>query len=298
METNRIYNEDCLVTLAGMPSNFLDLTITSPPYNVNLGKNRFNKKGYDVHEDNLSHEEYMGWLDGIFAQIYHKTKSGGRCAINVGDGKNGRISTHSDIIQRMKTIGWLPFTTIIWNKMHTSNRTAWGSYQSPSCPSFPSAFEYILVFAKDDLKLQTKGETDLTKEEFAKWAFGMWDFKGVSKKENSHPAPFPVELPLRLIKMLTWQDAVVYDPFMGSGTTAVACMKMGRKYVGSEVSKDYFDESILRLEKTQLNKSILHIEKVLKQRLPKIETAFAKEQLHKACLRFQKGYLERKNLNK
>ena len=244
MRTNHIYHENCLATLDRMDDGYLPLTVTSPPYNVDLGNNKHNQdKSYDTHDDNLTHESYMESMKDIFTKIHQKTQSGGRCIINIGDGKNGRIPTHSDYIQMMSEIGWLPMANIVWNKRNVSGRTAWGSYGSPSAPSLPPPFEYIMVFSKDGYKLQqpeNKAELiDITKEEFVEWSLALWDFKGASRKKIGHPAPFPVELPLRCIKMFSWATSVVYDPFMGSGTTALACLQTRREYIGSEISEAY-----------------------------------------------------------
>jgi len=170
MQTNHIYHENCLVTLDRMEDGYLPLTVTSPPYNVDLGNNKHNQdKSYDTHDDNLTHEAYMESMKEIFTKIHQKTQSGGRCIINIGDGKNGRIPTHSDYIQMMSEIGWMPMANIVWNKRNVSGRTAWGSYGSPSAPSLPPPFEYIMVFAKDSYKLpqpENKAELiDITKEE-------------------------------------------------------------------------------------------------------------------------------------
>lgn len=242
---NTIFNEDCLQTLDRMEDGYIDLTITSPPYNVDLK--------YDQYCDKLEYESYICWLSEIFDKIYSKTKLGGRCVINIGDQKNGQIPLHSDVIQLMIKIGWLPFTIILWDKQNCKSRTAWGSYMLPSQPSFPRPFEYILVFAKEFLKLQNKGQTDLKRQEFIDWSLGIWRFNPETKKIR-HPAPFPIELPQRCMKMLSWIDSIVYDPFMGSGTTAIACKLNQRIYIGSEISKDYCDIANERIQKIKITK--------------------------------------------
>lgn len=247
MIENKIFNEDNLETLKRIPNDYIDLTVTSPPYNVDLGNNKLNKNPYDLYDDNKEHKEYIKWLKCLFQEIYTKTKDGGRCVINIGDGQNGRIPTHSDIIQMMIEIGWLPYTTIIWDKNQVGSRTAWGSFMNCSAPSFPTPFEYILVFCKNSRKLLTIGDTDLTKDEFIKWSLAKWTFNGETSK-TGHPAPFPIELPMRCIKMFSWIGSVVYDPFMGSGTTAIASIQTNRKYIGSEISDTYYKLATERIK--------------------------------------------------
>lgn len=240
LEINKIYCEDNIKTMNRMDDNFIDLTVTSPPYNVDLGNNKYNKNPYALYNDNKEYKEYLKWLEKIFGLLYLKTKSGGRCVINIGDGKNGRVPTHSDIIQLMNGIGWITYTIIIWNKNQSSSRTAWGSWLSASSPSFPTPFEYILVFCKNSYKLQYKGESDLEKEDFIKWSLALWSFApDTRQKKIGHPAMFPVELPLRCIKLFSYKNAIVYDPFMGSGTTAIVSVKTGRSYIGSEITEEY-----------------------------------------------------------
>ncbi len=246
---NKIYNEDCMITLDRMDDNFIDLTVTSPPYNVDLGNNKYNKiAAYDIYRDNKSHNDYMAWLKIIFSKIYQKTVSGGRCVINIGSGKNGKIPTVANIITTMADIGWLPLTTIVWDKKTTSNRAAWGSWNSPSSPSFPTPFEFILIFAKDSMKLLKSGVSDLHKEEFTKWAYAKWEFGTEKRTKINHPSPFPIELPTRCIKMLSWVDSIIYDPFSGSGTTAIACIKNKRNFIGSEISAEYCTISQQRID--------------------------------------------------
>ena len=144
---------------------------------------------------------------------------------------------------------YIPMTIIIWDKCQTSNRTAWGSYLSPSSPSFPRPFEYILVFAKETKKLQYKGKTDLTREEFIDWSLGYWKFAPEKRqKKFGHPAMFPEELPKRLIKMFSWKDALVVDLFNGAGTTCKVAKDLNRNYIGFDISKEYCDISNERLE--------------------------------------------------
>jgi len=246
---NKIYNEKCEETIARMENNFLDLVVTSPPYNVDLGKNKYNKNSYDLYCDNKNHKDYIEWLGNIFLSLRPKLKDGGRIVINVGDSKNGAIPTSSDLIQYLSNMHYIPMAHIIWDKGQTSNRSAWGSYLSPSCPSFPTPFEHILIFANKNKKLQWKGETDLTKEEFVAWATALWKFKPeIKAKKIGHPAPFPLELPKRCIKMFSWVNSVVYDPFMGAGTTAIACKMLNRKYIGSEISEKYCKTAAERLK--------------------------------------------------
>lgn len=247
IELNRIYNEDCIRTLSRIDVGFIDLTITSPPYNVALN--------YDTIDDNLPYQEYLDWLKEIFELVYLKTKTGGRCVINIGDGINGRVSKHSDVIQLMKNIGWLTSATIIWEKMNSVNNCAWGTYNSPRNPSFVSSFEYILVFCKEQYAMNYIGETDLDKKNFIQWANGIWKFPGIRRKESMHPAAFPIELPLRCMKMLSWKNSIIYDPFMGSGATAIACKLTGRNWIGSEVSEDYCKIAQKRLEHTIIHKN-------------------------------------------
>jgi site-specific DNA-methyltransferase (adenine-specific) len=137
----------------------------------------------------------------------------------------------------------------VWNKQQTSNRAAWGTYCSPLSPSFPSPFEYILIFAKETKSLQGRGETDLTAEEFKEWAYGIWTFPPETRqKKFGHPAMFPYELPKRAIKMLSWVGATVLDPFNGAGTTTLAASNLGRDAIGFDISADYCKTAINRKE--------------------------------------------------
>ncbi len=246
----KIINEDCLIGIPKIDDYSIDLVVTSPPYNVNLGSNEYNKNGYDLYVDNKCHQEYILWLKSIFKELYPKMSIGGKVCINIGDGKNGSVPTSSDVIQFMKELKYIPLTHIIWNKSQVGCRVAWGSFGSALCPSFPTPFEHILVFCKENRKIQRMvGKTDLTKKEFVKWSLALWNFPPeTQQKKFGHPAMFPEELSKRCIKMFSFTDSMILDPFSGLGTTAVVCKKLGRNFIGFEISADYCKKSEERLK--------------------------------------------------
>lgn len=249
MQVNKIHNIDCFTGLNQLSDDYIDLIVTSPPYNVDLGNNKYNKNPYDMYNDNLDHKDYLSWLESVFAICYRKLKSGGRVCINIGDGKNGAVPTSSDIIQFMcGNLKYIPMTHIIWNKQQASSRTAWGSFNLPSSPSFPTPFEHILVFAKESRKLSYKGVTDLIKKEFIDWSLALWTIAPENRqKQFGHPAMFPEEIPRRLIKMFSWMGALVVDPFNGAGTTTKVARELGRNFIGFEISKEYCEIAESRL---------------------------------------------------
>lgn len=248
---NQIICDDCINAANYLQKESIDLIITSPPYNVKLGDNKYNKRPYDLYNDNKDHKEYIDWLMHRMATIIPLLKEGARVCINIGDGKNGRVPTHVDVVYRMTNmLGFLPMTTILWDKHNCSNRTSWGSWMSPSNPSFPTPIEYILVFAHKTYKKEgNKDDITISKKEFIDFSLGKWTFPGV--KHPVHPAPFPRELPYRLIQMLSYRGDVVYDPFMGIGTTLTTAKEIGRKYVGTDISQQYVDITIKALNDTK-----------------------------------------------
>jgi len=250
---NKIHCGDCLELIPKLPDESIDITICSPPYNVDLGKNKYNKNPYDLYNDNLDHQEYIRWLCNIFAILKPKMVEGGRVCINIGDGKNGAVPTHTDIIQFMtKELGYLIKTVIIWNKNQIGNRTAWGSWKSPSNPSFPTPFEYILIFCNGSQKKSGRKENiTVSKEEFIEYSLALWEFAPESRMNElyEHPAMFPIELPKRLIQQLSYKGDTVLDIFSGMGTTCLAAEILERQWIGFELSEDYTNRSIKRIQK-------------------------------------------------
>ena len=236
------HNMDIKLGLPSLPDNTIDLSIQSPPYNLNID--------YDEFDDNQAYEEYLTDLEDVFREVFRVTVNGGRCCINVGDKQNGKVPIHSDIIQIMQSIGWLPYSTIIWDKQNVSNRMAVGSWCSPSSPSFPTPFEYILIFAKGLYKKSgRKEDITINKQDFMRDTLAIWRITPETRSE--HPAPFPISIPFRLINLLSFKGDVVADFYSGSGTTAIASIKLGRNFFGYELSDQYHKMSTDRIRKEQ-----------------------------------------------
>lgn len=225
--------------MSDIPDNSLHLMITSPPYNVS--------KEYD---DDLSLDEYLQLLQNVFTETYRVLVNGGRACINVANiGRKPYIPLSDFISSMMIEIGFNMRGEIIWNKGAGAGvSTAWGSWQSASNPTLRDTHEYILIFSKGDYKRE-KGtrENTITKEQFIEWTKSIWTMNPESAKKIGHPAPFPEELPFRLIQLYSFKDDIILDPFMGSGTTAVSALKSQRKFVGYDTSPDYINLANNRL---------------------------------------------------
>ena len=247
---NKIYCGKSEEVIDQLPDKCVNLIVTSPPYNVNLGDTKSQRDGYDEYDDNLSHEDFLNERRIFFYKAKRILKDGARVCINIGDHKNGQIPVGAELIHIMtRELGYNMFTTIVWNKNNqTSNRCSWGSFMSPSAPSFPTPFEWILIFSKGSRKLLHEGESDLDRKEFIDWSFSYWFFSPEQKMNKfGHPAMFPEELPKRCIKMLTYKGDTVLDPYNGTGTTCVVAKKFERNYIGIDLSKKYCDVANKRL---------------------------------------------------
>jgi len=228
-----IYNEDILTTTS-IKDNSVDLIVTSPPYNVDIH--------YGQHKDNMTYEEYLEFTRKWLKKCYNLTKDDGRFCLNIPLDKNkgGQQSVCADITTIAKQVGWKYHSTIIWNEQNISKRTAWGSWLSASAPYVIAPVEVIVVLYKRCWKKTSgSGKSDISKNEFVEWTNGVWTFTGESRNRIGHPAPFPVELPRRCIKLFSFIGDTVLDPFLGSGSTLVACIKTDRKGIGVEIDKEY-----------------------------------------------------------
>ena len=219
--------------MSAIPDASIHLMVTSPPYNA--------KKEYD---DDLSLDAYRELLRSVFAETYKKLVTGGRACINIANlGRKPYIPLHSHIIEDMLEIGYYMRGEIIWDKAASAgSSTAWGSWLSAANPVLRDVHEYILVFSKDSFSRKRNGkENSIRKEDFLAWTKSVWTFPSVSAKRIGHPAPFPEELPHRLIQLYTFVGDVVLDPFCGSGTTCLSATKSGRHYIGYDIEEKYIE---------------------------------------------------------
>lgn len=227
--------------MAELPDRSIHLMVTSPPYNVG--------KEYD---DDLTLQDYLEFLRRVWAETWRVLVPGGRACINVANlGRKPYIPLHLYIVESMLEIGFGMRGEIIWDKGASSAAsTAWGSWRSPANPTLRDVHEYILVFSKGSFRRKpAEGRTGtIESDQFLEATRSLWAFPAASARKVGHPAPFPVELPYRLIQLYTYSGEVILDPFMGSGQTALAARKAGRHYIGYEVDPGYVRLAEERLE--------------------------------------------------
>ncbi|MEB2334532.1 MAG: site-specific DNA-methyltransferase [Anaerolineaceae bacterium] len=237
----KIIHDDVIATDCVADSS-VDLIVTSPPYNVDIA--------YNSHKDDISYAAYLEFSQKWMARCYEWLKDDGRFCLNIPLDKNkgGQQSVGADLTTLAKQIGFGYHSTIIWNEGNISRRTAWGSWMSASAPYVIAPVELILVLYKNKWK-KTGGSkvSDVTRDEFMEWTNGVWTFNGESKKRVGHPAPFPLELPRRCVKLFSYVGDTVLDPFSGSGSTIVAAVTNGRQAVGIEVDAKYCELSKKRV---------------------------------------------------
>ncbi|MHA1196163.1 MAG: DNA-methyltransferase [Promethearchaeota archaeon] len=222
-----------------LPDCSVHLVVTSPPYNVSK-----------EHDNDLTLDEYLNLLETVFKEVWRVLVPGGRVAINVANvGRKPYIPLHSFIIQMILNLNFHMRGEIIWDKGASAGiSTAWGSFASASNPCLRDVHEYILIFSKLTNKLGKLNKKDsISKKNFIEWSKSIWRFPAESARKIGHPAPFPLELPLRLIEFYSHMGDIVLDPFIGSGTTAIAAIKLKRHYIGYEISSKYYKLAMNRI---------------------------------------------------
>jgi site-specific DNA-methyltransferase (adenine-specific) len=223
-----------------LPDSCIHLMVTSPPYNV--------RKDYD---EDLTLEEYLAMLARVFRETYRMLVPGGRACVNIANlGRKPYIPLNARITTIMIDTGFLMRGEIIWDKgSSVGSSTAWGSWLSASNPTLRDVHEYILVFSKGRFKRDAQDrESTIQRDDFLELTKSVWHFPTESATRVGHPAPFPVELPRRLIELYTFEGEVILDPFIGSGTTALAALDTGRHFVGYEIDASYAQIAQQRIE--------------------------------------------------
>ena len=246
---NEIICGDSESVLSEYPSNCVDIIVTSPPYNFGLDYHG------DPQDDAVQWDSYFAKLERIWKQCVRVLIPGGRLCVNVQPLFSDYIPTHHVISKQLQRLGLLWKGEIIWEKHNYNCKyTAWGSWRSPSMPYLKYTWEYVEIFCKDShKKAGARERIDITGEEFKKWVYARWDIAPErNMKQFGHPAVFPEELVMRLLKLFSYEGDMVLDPFNGVGTTTLVAAKLNRRYIGIDISDEYCRAAHERLAQASL----------------------------------------------
>jgi site-specific DNA-methyltransferase (adenine-specific) len=241
---NRIICGDAQEVLARIPDLSIDLIITSPPYNFG------HTYAQDPHDDTHEWNEYFEKLLQVWTECERVLKPGGRIAVNIQPLFSDYVPTHHIISRQLARLGLLWKAEFLWEKNnYNAKYTAWGSWKSPSMPYIKYTWEFIEVFDKEThKKIGRREDIDITGEEFKEWVLGKWSFSPeIRMKDYEHPAMFPEELPRRLMKLFSYKNDIVLDPFNGAGTTSLVARKQGRRFIGIDLSEQYCAMALKRV---------------------------------------------------
>ena len=231
---NKIIIGDSEIVLKNIPDNSVDLLFTSPPYNFGLE--------YESNEDAHYWETYFEKLFRIFNECIRVLKYGGRIAVNIQPLFSDYIPSHHIISNFLISKKLIWKSEILWEKNNYNCKyTAWGSWKSPSNPYLKYTWEFIEIFCKGDLKKTGNSENiDISADEFKKWVVAKWSIAPErNMKDYGHPAMFPEELVERILKLFSYKNDIVLDPFNGVGTTTVVAKRLKRKFIGIDISDEY-----------------------------------------------------------
>jgi len=241
-ELGKLYHGDCLEIMPELEP--VDLVVTSPPYNCGIK--------YGLYDDNRPWEEYMAWCEEWLSEIYKIMNPDGRLCLNVlmemgiEDNKK-RVSPFAEFYNLFKRVGIKGWGSPVWVDSHRVKYTAWGSWLKASAPYIYNPYEIIMIGYKEYWKKQTKGESTISKEEFMMGCSGIWRLKTQTKEITK--ANFHTDLPNMCIKLLSYDGNIILDSFMGGGTTAIACERLNRRWIGIEIEERYCEISAKRIEK-------------------------------------------------
>ncbi|TXJ56376.1 site-specific DNA-methyltransferase [Brachyspira aalborgi] len=231
---NKIHCADSLDIIKKFPDNCIDIVLTSPPYN--FGINYENTNDVNIWED------YFNKLFNIFGECVRVLKDSGRIIINVQPMFSDYIPTHHLISNFFLKEGLIWKGEIIWEKNNYNCKyCTWGSWKSPSSPYLKYSWEFVEIFCKNSLKKEgDKNNIDIEAEEFKKWVYGKWSIAPErNMKKYKHDAMFPEELVKRLLKLFSYKNDIVLDPFNGAGTTTKVAKQLNRKFIGIDISEEY-----------------------------------------------------------
>lgn len=278
METNKIINGNCIHEMNKFPEDCIDLVVTSPPYNCKIN--------YDSYQDELSMIDYWKFTEDWLSSVYRILKTDGRVAINIPyevnvQERGGRVLFMAEFWAVMKKVGFKFYGLVDLeeNSPHRSKTTAWGSWMSPSSPYIYNPKECVVLAYKQSAKKENKGESqwigtieeieqedgtlkkktiysEEDKKEFMDLVFGQWDYFADTKQLTK--ATFSMDIPTKAIKILSYKNEIILDPFAGSGTSLVAAETLDRRWIGIELSPNYTDIANKRL------KSFIEMKKQLK----------------------------------
>jgi len=238
----QVWQGDSARLLEVAPDLNTNLIVTSPPYSLGVD---YGQAGY---ADDQPYVKYLGWVRRWAATLLDVSAPDGRACINIplDSNKGGKRAIYADYLRIFQEVGWTYQTSIVWNEQNISRRTAWGSWMSPSAPFVTAPVEMIAVFFKETFRRPARNgrRGDITRDEFLAWTLGTWTFAGANPRRVGHPAPFPEELPRRLIKLYSYPDDLVLDPFLGSGTTLIASTRLGRRGIGIEINPQFCDLAV------------------------------------------------------
>jgi DNA modification methylase len=240
---NKIICGDSYDVLRKLPDNCVDLIFTSPPYNFGLD--------YESNDDAHYWNNYFDKLFKIFDECIRVLKYGGRIVINIQPLFSDYIPTHHIISNYFMSKKLIWKGEIIWEKNNYNCKyTAWGSWKSPSSPYLKYTWEFLEIFAKGTLKKEgDSNKVDITADEFKKWVVAKWSIAPErNMKDYNHPAMFPEELALRVLKLFSFQNDLILDPFNGVGTTTYVAKILNRRYLGIDISKEYCEKAKKRID--------------------------------------------------
>jgi len=269
----KIHRGNSTSVMAEMPEKSVDLIVTSPPYGVGID--------YDSWDDDMVFNQYMEFTKGWLRESYRVLKDDGRIALNIPyeinrQEKGGRIYISAEIWMVMKEIGFGFFGIVDLEESspHRSKTTAWGSWMSPSAPYIYNPKECVILAYKKHSKKQIKGTPqwkgeyqmvpnekiegemrrklvyeEKDKKDFMSLVFGQWNYFADTQQKTK--ATFSLDIPYRAIKILSYKEDVIMDPFNGSGTTCLASEMLGRKWVGVDISENYCKVAENRIKEYQ-----------------------------------------------